>query len=79
MSVTPVGQSQSAPIGSCAFGICGQTVSETLKIGMGKVAQPVRVAVTGTTVSPGIGDTLELIGKEEALMRIDAALKFKAP
>lgn len=56
-----------------------KTVSETLKVGMGKVAQPVRVAVTGTTVSPGIGDTLELIGKEESLLRIDAALKFKAP
>jgi glutamyl-tRNA synthetase len=55
-----------------------KAVSESLKVGMGKVAQPVRVAVTGTTVSPGIGDTLELIGKEESLARIDAALKFKA-
>jgi glutamyl-tRNA synthetase len=52
-----------------------KTVSEALKVGMGKVAQPVRVAVTGTTVSPGIGDTLELIGREESLARIDAALK----
>ena len=44
---------------------------------MGKVAQPLRVAVTGNTVSPGIGDTLALIGKEESLARIDAALKYK--
>lgn len=49
-------------------------VSEKLKVGMGKVAQPVRVAVTGNTASPGIGETLELVGREESLRRIDAAL-----
>jgi glutamyl-tRNA synthetase len=52
-----------------------KTVSEAMKVGMGKVAQPVRVAVTGNTVSPGIGETLELIGRAESLARIDAALK----
>jgi glutamyl-tRNA synthetase len=41
----------------------------------GAVAQPIRVAVTGGTVSPGIGETLVLLGREEALFRIDAALK----
>ena len=51
-----------------------KSVAETLKLGMGKVAQPLRVAVTGTTVSPGIGETLSLIGKDESLRRIDAAL-----
>lgn len=40
----------------------------------GAIAQPIRVAVTGTTVSPGIGDTLELLGRAEALRRIDAVL-----
>jgi glutamyl-tRNA synthetase len=40
----------------------------------GAIAQPIRVAVTGGTVSPGIGDTLQLLGREEALRRIDAAL-----
>src|SRR5262249_31098867 len=49
-------------------------VSEKMKVGMGKVAQPVRVAVTGGTASPGIGETLELVGKEQTLKRIDAAL-----
>ena len=43
-------------------------------LGLGKVAQPVRVAVTGTTVSPPLFDTLVLLGREEALARIDAAL-----
>jgi glutamyl-tRNA synthetase len=42
---------------------------------MGAVAQPIRVAVTGNTVSPGIGVTLELLGRAETLHRIDAALK----
>jgi glutamyl-tRNA synthetase len=51
-----------------------KVVSEELKIGMGKVAQPMRVAVTGNTTSPGIGDTLELVGRDESLARIDAAL-----
>ncbi len=39
-------------------------------LGMGKVAQPLRVALTGTTVSPGIGDTLALLGRERALVRL---------
>ncbi|MBF5041417.1 glutamate--tRNA ligase [Aggregicoccus sp. 17bor-14] len=51
-----------------------KAVSERAGVGMGKVAQPVRVAVTGNTTSPGIGETLELLGRDEALARIDAAL-----
>ena len=41
---------------------------------MGMVAQPLRVACTGNTVSPGIGETLYLIGKEEVLARIERTL-----
>jgi glutamyl-tRNA synthetase len=52
-----------------------KTASEKTGVGMGKIAQPIRVAVTGNTASPGIGDTLELLGKEESLSRIAAALK----
>ncbi len=51
-----------------------KAVSEKAGVGMGKVAQPVRVAVTGGTVSPGIGETLLLLGRDEALQRLDAAL-----
>ncbi|MHC5011165.1 MAG: glutamate--tRNA ligase [Planctomycetota bacterium] len=43
-------------------------------LGMGKVAQPLRVAVTGTAVSPGIGDTLSILGREAVLRRIDRCL-----
>ena len=41
-------------------------VMEETGLKMGKVAQPVRVAVTGGTVSPGIYETLEILGKERA-------------
>ncbi len=41
---------------------------------MGMVAQPLRIACTGATVSPGIGDTLYLVGKDELLKRIDRVL-----
>jgi glutamyl-tRNA synthetase len=39
-----------------------------------QVFQPIRVAVAGGTVSPGIFETLRLLGREESLDRIDAAL-----
>ena len=47
-----------------------------LELGMGKVAQPLRVAITGTQVSPDIGHTVYLAGREQALRRIDAALRM---
>jgi len=40
----------------------------------GKVFQPVRVAIAGTTVSPGIFESVALLGREEALARIDRAI-----
>ncbi len=46
--------------------------------GLGKVAQPVRVAVTGTAVSPPIDATLALLGRERALARIETALRSAA-
>lgn len=48
--------------------------AEALGIGMGKVAQPLRVAITGTQVSPDISHTVYLAGQAQALQRIDAAL-----
>ena len=45
-----------------------------LQLGMGKVAQPLRVAITGTQVSPSIDHTVFLTGRDEALRRVEAAL-----
>ena len=39
-----------------------------------QVYQPLRVAITGTTVSPGIFESVSLLGREETLRRIDLAL-----
>lgn len=41
---------------------------------LGKLAQPVRVSLTGTTVSPGIYDVILLLGKKETLARLGNAL-----
>ncbi|HJP99836.1 MAG TPA: glutamate--tRNA ligase [Rhodanobacteraceae bacterium] len=49
-------------------------VAEESGIGMGKVAQPLRVAMTGTQVSPSIEDTVYLAGRDVALKRIDDAI-----
>ena len=43
-------------------------------IKLGKLAQPVRVALTGGTVSPGIHDVIEVMGKDKVLKRIEAAV-----
>lgn len=51
---------------------------EANNLGLGKVAQPVRVAVTGSMVSPPIFDTLALLGRDRTLARIDRALRAAA-
>ena len=49
------------------------------EVGMGKVGQPLRLAMTGTPTSPGIGDTMELVGRERTFKRIsDAIAAFSA-
>lgn len=53
-----------------------ERVSEELQLNMGKVAQPLRVAIVGRAASPGIDVTLQLVGKPATLRRIDRALAF---
>lgn len=48
-------------------------VAEEAGLGLGKVAQPLRAALTGRTTSPGIFDVLVLLGRDESLGRIDDA------
>jgi glutamyl-tRNA synthetase len=50
-------------------------VVETRGTKPGKVFQPVRVAIAGSTVSPGIFESVALLGREETLARIDRALE----
>lgn len=51
------------------------SVCETLSLGMGKVAQPLRVAITGSTQSPSIDETLMLVGKARTLARLKLVLE----
>jgi glutamyl-tRNA synthetase len=51
-----------------------RSVVEDLGVKPGAVFQPVRVAITGKTVSAGVFESLALLGREEALARIDASL-----
>ncbi len=52
--------------------------AEAMELKLGKVAQPLRVAVSGTAVSPPIDVTLELLGRERTLARIERALALIA-
>ena len=47
-----------------------------LGVGMGKIGQPLRVAVTGGSFSPPIDQTLELLGRRTSLARIERAIEF---
>ena len=50
--------------------------AESEGLGLGKVAQPIRVAVVGMAVSPPIDQTLALLGRERTLARLDAAVAW---
>ncbi|MGB3846587.1 glutamate--tRNA ligase [Sphingopyxis sp. YF1] len=52
--------------------------SEAAGVGLGKLAQPLRAALTGRTVSPGIFDVLLLLGRDTSLARLDAAHNYPA-
>ncbi len=51
-----------------------KAVAEENEVGMGKVAQPIRIAVTGAAVSPSIDGTLRLLGRDKSLARLDRAI-----
>ena len=53
-----------------------EQVAAQLDVGMGKVGMPLRVAITGQGMSPGIDLTAELLGKATVLARLDQAIAF---
>jgi len=53
-------------------------VAESTGVKLGKLAQPLRAALTGRTTSPGIFDVLALLGREESLARIADQMEPKA-
>ena len=57
-----------------AIHLAVQGLADTRGIGLGKVAQPIRVAVSGGSVSPPIDQTLSILGREKTLRRLDDAI-----
>ncbi|MFN4239743.1 MAG: glutamate--tRNA ligase [Erythrobacter cryptus] len=55
---------------SAALEATTKALAEEWGLGLGKLAQPMRAALTGTTTSPGIFDVLVLLGRDEALARL---------
>jgi glutamyl-tRNA synthetase len=53
-----------------------EEVVESHGLNFGKVAQPLRVAVSGSTASPSIDATLELLGRERSIVRLDRAMRY---
>ncbi len=51
-----------------------EAAMERFELKLGKVAQPMRVALTGNTVSPGIYETVYLMGREPVLARLERAI-----
>ncbi len=62
--------------GATAISETVQDVAEDYDLNMGKLGQPLRVAVTGGPVSPPIDVTLVLVGRERTLERLDRAIAF---
>ena len=52
-----------------------KALAQELGVGLGKIAQPLRVAVTGSPVSPPIDVTLALLGRATTLARLDAGIR----
>ncbi len=57
---------------------CFEAVTARFSLTLGQIAQPVRVAMTGGTSSPGIFEVLDVLGKERSLERLDHAIEHTA-
>ncbi len=55
-----------------------RSFAEEEQVKLGKVAQPLRAALTGRSVSPGVFDVMETLGREETLARLDDAARERA-
>ena len=51
---------------------------ESTGLKLGKIAQPVRVALTGRSASPGIFEIVEIIGRERTVARLEKAMDYIA-
>jgi glutamyl-tRNA synthetase len=63
------------PFNAAGIEACLREVAKQRAVGLGKVAQPLRVAVTGVSVSASLFETLVLLGKETVLRRLERIAK----
>jgi glutamyl-tRNA synthetase len=75
LRATRTALAQAEPFDPETIEIALRQVVDARDVKPGKVFQPVRVAIAGQTVSPGIFESVALLGREETLARIDAALQ----
>jgi glutamyl-tRNA synthetase len=61
--------------GPASLETCLREVAKQRAVGLGKVAQPLRVAVTGVSVSASLFETLMLLGRETVLRRLERVVK----
>jgi len=54
------------------------SVMEETGLKLGKIAQPVRVALTGKTASPGIFEIMEILGKNQVIVRLNRSIRYIA-
>jgi len=53
-----------------------EQIAARFELKLGKIAQPLRVAVTGNAVSPSIDVTIALIGRKRVLIRLNMAINY---
>ena len=53
-----------------------KAVMDQTELKLGKIAQPVRVALTGKTASPGIFEVTAILGKDKVVSRLKKAIRF---
>ena len=66
------------PFDAAAIDAALRRFAEAAGLKLGQVAQPLRAAVTGSTMSPGIDATLAALGRDETLARIGAVVAVDA-
>ena len=62
-----------------AGGVVPRSTPDAVGIGFGKLAQPLRAALTGATVSPGLFEIMRVLGRDEVLARLEDAATGRNP
>ena len=67
------------PFAEAGLEAAARAHAERQGLGFGKLAQPLRAALTGRTVSPGLFEVMAILGREEVLLRLEDAATGRNP